>query len=87
MREIDFHGIYKFNPTNKELSLVTDNVRVPNELALFLDENFLFIEKMDVLDDNPKISKLSLENKEIDTLFDGKKIYEVYGGDFDGIKV
>ena len=29
---------------------------------------------MDVLDDNPKISKLNLENKEIDTLFDGKKI-------------
>ena len=73
MREIDFHGINKYNPKNKELSLVADKVRVPKELALFLDENFLFIEKMDVLNDNPKISKLNLENKEIDTLFDGKK--------------
>ena len=73
MREIDFHGIYKYNAINKELSLVADKVRVPNELALFLDENFLLIEKMDVLEDNPKISKLNLENKEIETLFDGKK--------------
>ena len=87
LREIDFHGIYRFNPINKELSLVTDKVSVPNGLALSLDEKFLFIKKMGVLDESPKVLKLNLENKEIDTLFDGKKISEEYGGDFDGIKV
>ncbi len=87
LREIDFHGIYRFNPINKELSLVTDKVSVPNGLALSLDEKFLFIKKMGVLDESPKVLKLNLENKEIDTLFDGKKISQEYGGDFDGIKV
>ena len=42
---------------------------------------------MGVFDDSPKVLKLNLENKEIDTLFDGKKISQEYGGDFDGIKV
>ena len=38
LREIDFHGIYRFNPINKQLSLVTDKVSLPNGLALSLDE-------------------------------------------------
>ncbi|OUW76815.1 MAG: hypothetical protein CBD72_02765 [Flavobacteriaceae bacterium TMED212] len=86
-REINFHGIYKFNPKNKDLSLVTNEVSVPNGLALSLDQKYLYIKKMGVFDDNPKVLKLNLETKKISTLFDGRKISEEYGGDFDGIKV
>ena len=86
-REIDFHGIYKFNPKNKDLSLVTNKVSVPNGLALSLDQKYLYIKKMGVFDNNPKVLKLNLETKKISTLFDGKEISEEYGGDFDGIKV
>ena len=86
-REIDFHGIYKFNPKNKDLSLVTNQVSVPKGLALSLDQKYLYIKKMGVFDHNPKILKLNLETKKISTLFDGRKISEEYGGDFDGIKV
>ena len=39
LRELDFHGIYKFNPVNKSLSLVTKEISVPNGLALSNDEN------------------------------------------------
>ena len=42
---------------------------------------------MGVFDSKPKVLKLNLETKKIETLFDGKKISEEYGGDFDGIKV
>ena len=42
---------------------------------------------MGVFDESPKVLKLNLDNNEIETLFDGKKISEEYGGDFDGIKV
>ena len=86
-REIDFHGIYKFNPKNRDLSLVTNEVSVPNGLALSLDQKYLYIKKMGVFDNNPKVLKLNLETKKISTLFDGKEISEEYGGDFDGIKV
>ena len=86
-REIDFHGIYKFNPKNKDLSLVTSEVSVPNGLALSLDQKYLYIKKMGVFDNNPKVLKLNLKTKKISTLFDGKEISEEYGGDFDGIKV
>ncbi len=86
-REIDFHGIYKFNPKNKDLSLVTNEVSVPNGLALSLDQKNLYIKKMGVFDESPKVLKLNLETKKINTLFDGRKISEEYGGDFDGIKV
>ena len=86
-REIDFHGIYKFNPENKDLSLVTNEVSVPNGLALSLNQKYLYIKKMGVFDGNPKVLKFNLETKKISTLFDGRKISEEYGGDFDGIKV
>ena len=86
-REIDFHGIYKFNPENRDLSLVTNEVSVPNGLALSLNQKYLYIKKMGVFDGNPKVLKFNLETKKISTLFDGRKISEEYGGDFDGIKV
>lgn len=87
LRELDFHGIYKFNPVNKSLSLVTKEISVPNGLALSNDEKHLYIKKMGVFDESPKVLKLNLESKKIETLFDGKKISKQYGGDFDGIKV
>mgnify|MGYP001460169281 FL=1 len=86
-REIDFHGIYKFNPKSRDLSLVTNEVSVPNGLALSHDQKYLYIKKMGVFDNNPKVLKLNLETKKISTLFNGKEISEEYGGDFDGIKV
>ena len=87
LRELDFHGIYKFNPVDKNLSLVTKEISVPNGLALSNDEKHLYIKKMGVFDESPKVLKLNLDNNEIETLFDGKTISEEYGGDFDGIKV
>lgn len=87
LRELDFHGIYKFNPVDKSLSLVTKEISVPNGLALSNDEKYLYIKKMGVFDESPKVLKLNLESKKIETLFDGKKISKEYGGDFDGIKV
>tara|TARA_B100000963_G_scaffold307500_1_gene282560 strand:- start:629 stop:1684 length:1056 start_codon:yes stop_codon:yes gene_type:complete len=86
-REIDFHGIYKFNPKSRDLSLVTNEVSVPNGLALSHDQKYLYIKKMGIFDNNPKVLKLNLETKKISTLFNGKEISEEYGGDFDGIKV
>ena len=87
LRELDYHGVYKFNPESKELSIVTSQINVPNGLALSLDEKFLYVKKMGVFDESPKVLKINLENKKISTLFDGKEISRKYGGDFDGIKV
>ena len=87
LRELDFHGIYKFNPFDNSLSLLTKEISVPNGLALSNDEKYLYIKKMGVFDESPKVLKLNLDSNEIETLFDGRKISEEYGGDFDGIKV
>ena len=87
LRELNYHGIFKFNPDSKELSIVTKEISVPNGLALSPDEKFLYVKKMGVFDESPKVLKLNLENKKISTLFDGREISRMYGGDFDGIKV
>ena len=78
LRELDFHGIYKFNPLDNSLSLLTKEISVPNGLALSNDEKYLYIKNVGV-DESPKVSKLNLDSNEIETLFDGRKISEEYG--------
>ena len=46
LRELDFHGIYKFNPVDKSLFLVTKEISVPNGLALSNDEKHLYIKNI-----------------------------------------
>lgn len=42
-QEIDFQGVYRINPDNSGLELLTDNFERPNGLALSPDEKSLFI--------------------------------------------
>ena len=84
--EIGINGVFKVAPSGA-VTMLIDSLDRPNGIALSLDQKYLYIKKMGVFDHKPKVLKLNLETKKISTLFDGRKISEEYGGDFDGIKV
>ncbi len=42
-QELDFQGVYKFNPENKELTLLADDFVLPNGLCFSPDETRLFV--------------------------------------------
>ena len=62
-------------------------IDLPNGLALSPDEKTLYINKMGMLDSNQKMMKVNLENNELETFFEDKKLSEKYEGNFDGMKV
>ena len=87
LRQLDFNGIYKYNPETKITELITKDIDLPNGLALSPDEKTLYINKMGMLDSNQKMMKVNLENNELETFFEDKKLSEKYEGNFDGMKV
>jgi gluconolactonase len=42
-QELDFQGVYKFNPENQELTLLADDFVLPNGLCFSPDESRLFV--------------------------------------------
>ena len=87
MKELDFNGVYKYNPKSKEITLITNLIDLPNGIALSLNQKTLYVNKMGILDKHPKIIKIDLKTQKIETLLDGKYMAEKYQGYFDGMKV
>ena len=87
LRQLDFNGIYKYNPKTKITELITKDIDLPNGLALSPDEKTLYINKMGMLDSNQRMMKVNLENNELETFFEDKELSEKYEGNFDGMKV
>jgi len=87
VKKLDFNGVYNFNPNENKLSLVTKEIDLPNGIGLSPDNNTLYVNKMGLLDGNPRIISLNLETNESSVLFDGKELSEIYEGNFDGMTV
>jgi len=87
VKKLDFNGVYNFNPNDNKLSLVTKEIDLPNGIGLSPDNNTLYVNKMGLLDGNPRIISLNLETNESSVLFDGKELSESYEGNFDGMTV
>ena len=50
--------MYKFNVNTNALSLITDQIDLPNGIALSPDEKSLYVNKMAFIDGNRKILKI-----------------------------
>ena len=87
LKDLEFNGVYKYNINTEELSLITDQIDLPNGIALSPDEKTLYVNKMAVIDGSRKILEINLENMEIGTLFDGAQLPQEDEGNFDGMKV
>ena len=87
VKNLDFNGVYNFNPNDNKLSLVTKEIDLPNGIGLSQDNNTLYVNKMGLLDGNPRIISINLETNESSILFDGKELSESYEGNFDGMTV
>ena len=87
LRQLEHNGVYKFNPSNNKISLVTNDIDLPNGIALSPDEKFLYVNKMGMLDQNPQIIKIDLQNMSSEVFFKGKELSENNEGNFDGMKV
>ena len=87
IKKLNFNGVYKFNTNNNKLSLVTDKIDLPNGIGISPDNKVLYVNKMSILDGNPKIIKIDINNYEQTELFDGKELMEMYKGNFDGMTV
>ena len=87
VKKLDFNGVYNFNPNDNKLSLVTKEIDLPNGIGLSPDNNTLYVNKMGLLDGNPRIISINLETNESSILFDGKELSENYEGNFDGMTV
>ena len=87
VKKLDFNGVYNFNPNDNKLSLVTKEIDLPNGIGLSQDNNTLYVNKMGLLDGNPRIISINLETNESSILFEGKELSESYEGNFDGMTV
>ena len=87
IKKLNFNGVYRYNPDNNDLSLITDKIDLPNGIGISPDNKFLYVNKMSVLDGNPKIIKIDIDNYNQTELFDGKELMEMYKGYFDGMTV
>ena len=87
VKKLDFNGVYNFNPNDNKLSLVSKEIDLPNGIGLSPDNNTLYVNKMGLLDGNPRIVSINLETNESSILFDGKDLSESYEGNFDGMTV
>ena len=41
LRELDFNGVYKYDPKTNQTTIVSQNIDAPNGLVLSVDEKFL----------------------------------------------
>jgi gluconolactonase len=89
MRELDFNGVFRFNPKNNEMNIVSKDIDVPNGLALSPDEKFLYVNKMGSPFSNTpaKIIRINLTDMSSDTFFEGSNLLKDFEGNYDGMKV
>jgi gluconolactonase len=87
LRQLEKNGVYKYDRIENEIYLVSDNIDLPNGIALSPDEMFLYVNKMGTLDQNPQIIKIDLQNMSSKVFFDGKELSKNNEGSFDGMKV
>ena len=89
MRELDFNGVFRFNPKNNEINIVSKDIDVPNGLALSPDEKFLYVNKMGSPFSNTpaKIVRINLTDMSSDTFFEGSNLLKDFEGNYDGMKV
>ena len=91
LRELDFNGVYKFNPNENKITSISKEIDVPNGLGLSPDEKYLYVNKMGIpfSTSNSRILKINLDNLETETFFEGRDLFEKFkdGRDFDGMAI
>ncbi|MGB2483809.1 MAG: SMP-30/gluconolactonase/LRE family protein [Flavobacteriaceae bacterium] len=86
VKELDFNGVYKYSGKSG-LELISNELDMPNGLALSNDERYLFVNSSNTAEE-PIILKIDLENKNSSELFfDGTELAKKNPGNFDGLKV
>ena len=86
VKELDFNGVYK-DSGKSGLELISNELDMPNGLALSNDERYLFVNSSNTAEE-PIILKIDLENKNSSELFfDGTELAKKNPGNFDGLKV
>ena len=86
VKELDFNGVYRYN-TESGIELVSDELDLPNGLALSNDERYLYVNSSNTAE-TPVILRVDLENNNNSELFfDGAELSKQYPGNFDGLKV
>ena len=91
LKELDFSGVFKYDPETNQTYIITQDIDAPNGLGLSSDEKFLYVNKMGrpFSKTNSKIIKINLSNLSSETIFEGKNLFQKYndGSDFDGMAV
>ena len=91
LKELDFNGVFKYDPETNQTSIISKDIDAPNGLGLSSDEKFLYVNKMGrpFSKTNSKIIKINLLNLSSETIFEGKNLFQKYndGSDFDGMAV
>ena len=86
VKELDFSGVYKFS-TESGIELVSNELDLPNGLALSNDERYLYVNSSNTAE-APIILKIDLENEnKSDLFFDGTELAKEFPGNFDGLKI
>jgi gluconolactonase len=81
--ELDFHGVYRFDPKTKQVTNVTKEKQWPNGIAFSPDEKTLYVARSD--GKNPIIE--AFEVKPDGTVGEGKELCRLDRGIPDGIRV
>jgi len=85
VKELDFSGVYKYS-TESGLELVSNELNMPNGLALSNDERYLYVNSS--TSEAPIILKVDLKNgNNSELFFDGTDLSKENPGNFDGLKV
>ena len=91
MKELDFNGVYKYNPKSNEITLISKEIQTPNGIGLTPDETYLYVNQMGkpFSDSESQIKKIDLKTMKVETFFEGKELVDKFndGKDFDGMVV
>ncbi|MFL2624496.1 MAG: SMP-30/gluconolactonase/LRE family protein [Candidatus Marisimplicoccus sp.] len=86
VKELDFSGVYKYN-SESGIELVSNELDLPNGLALSNDERYLFVNSSNTAE-APIILRIDLKNENKSELFfDGTELAKKFPGSFDGLKI
>ncbi len=87
LKELPFNGVYKLSYSG-ELSLIIDDITVPNGVAVSNDQKTLYVNVSDRKD--PKIMAYDITSSGVTNgrvFFDGSELAKNDGGSFDGLKI
>ena len=86
VKELDFSGVYKYN-SESGIELVSNELDLPNGLALSNDERYLFVNSSNTAE-APIILRIDLKNENKSELFfDVTVLAKKFPGSFDGLKI